>query len=292
MIREGFVRNNNYWANITIRYDYLMNYLSDYLYNRNHSKHGTTKYKPVELWRQGREKLTKENTTPELIEASDRIKDKANRALARNKTGDLKVGDKVRILLSSISSATRKIIKEGRQKLLPVKFTTDIYTIRSIVPEEEFIKKRYIVEKNGEDVITEYKKAYKPQRIQLFFASELQKVDKDSKELITTEDAEKLNKVEYITKDKKKVSTVEEKKVIHTRSKTKEQKEKVEQPVEVKVHQTRSRAKTSPETKPIEDSPETKPPEKKVRPKPKPLDVPPPAHRFNLRERKKVSYIV
>jgi hypothetical protein len=52
MIREGFVRNNNLnWVN----------HLSDYLYNRNHSKHGTTKYKPVELWRQGREKLTKEN---------------------------------------------------------------------------------------------------------------------------------------------------------------------------------------------------------------------------------------
>ena len=200
--------------------------------------------------------------------------------------------DEVLTITISYIFCSRKIIQEGRQKLLPVKFTTDIYTIRSIVAEEEFIKKRYIVEKNGEDVITEYKKAYKPQRIQLFFASELQKVDKDSKELITTEDAEKLNKIEYTTQDKKKVSTVEEKKVIQTRSKTREQKEKVEQPVEVKVHQTRSRAKTSPESKPIEDSPETKPPEKKVRPKPKPLDAPPPAHRFNLRERKNVSYVV
>ena len=177
-----------------------MDHLSDYLYNRNHSKHGTTKYQPIELWRQGREKLTKANTTPELLEASDRIQDKAKKALNRNKAGDLKVGDQVRILLSAISSATRKIIKEGRQKLLPVKFTTDIYTIRAIVPEEEFIKKRYIVQKNGEDVITEKKKASTPQRVQLFFASELQKVDKDSEVLITTKDIEKLNKIKTIDK--------------------------------------------------------------------------------------------
>jgi transposase InsO family protein len=88
MIKEGNIRNNSLnW----------INHLSDYLYNRNHSKHGTTKYKPVELWRQGREKLTKENTTPELIEASDRIKEKARKALASNKAGDLQVGDHVRI---------------------------------------------------------------------------------------------------------------------------------------------------------------------------------------------------
>jgi hypothetical protein len=279
MIREGNIRNNSLnWVN----------HLSDYLYNRNHSKHGTTKYKPVELWRQGREKLTKENTTPELIEASDRIKEKARKALASNKAGDLQVGDHVRILLSSISSETRKIIKEGRKKLLPVKYTTDIYTIRKVIPEEEFIKKRYIVELNGEDVITEYKKAYKPQRTQLFFATELQKVDKDSEELITTRDIEKLNKIDY---NAEKEEVVVEKKVHQTRSKAKEKKEEKEKP-EVKVHQTRSRVKNSPETNPIEDSPETKPPEKKVRPKPKPVEDSSAPHRFNLRERKKVSYKV
>jgi hypothetical protein len=269
MIREGFVRNNSLnWVN----------HLSDYLYNRNHSKHGTTKYQPIELWRQGREKLTKANTTPELLEASDRIQDKAKKALNRNKAGDLKVGDQVRILLSAISSATRKIIKEGRQKLLPVKFTTDIYTIRAIVPEEEFIKKRYIVQKNGEDVITEKKRASTPRRTQLFFGTELQKVDTNSKELITTDDMEKLNKIEYTTKEK----VVPEKNVIQTRSRVKAEKEKAEP--KVKVHQTRSREKNSPE--PIDV-----PPKKKAPPKPKPIDVPPATH-FNLRARKKVSYKV
>lgn len=278
MIREGNIRNNSLnWVD----------HLSDYLYNRNHSKHGTTKYKPVELWREGREKLTKENTTPELIEASDRIKEKGRKALARNKAGDLNIGDHVRILLSSISSETRKIIKEGRKKLLPVKYTTEIYTIRKVVPEEEFIKKRYIVELDGDDVITE-KKRKATQRTQLFFATELQKVDKDSEELITTRDIEKLNRIDY---NAEKEEVVEEKKVHQTRSKTKEKKE--DKP-EVKVHQTRSRVKTSPETNPIEDSPETKPPEKKVRPKPKPkpIEDSPPPHRFNLRERKNVSYKV
>jgi hypothetical protein len=170
---------------------------------------------------------------------------------------------------------------------LPVKYTTDIYTIRKVISEEEFIKKRYIVELEGDDVITEYKKAYKPQRTQLFFATELQKVDKDSEELITTRDIEKLNKIDYNAETEE---VVVEKKVHQTRSKAKEKKEKPE----VKVHQTRSRDKTSPETKPIEDSPETKPPEKKVRPKPKPkpIEDSPAPHRLNLRERKKVSYKV
>ena len=141
---------------------------------------------------------------------------------------------------------------------------------------------------NGEDVITEYKKAYKPQRTQLFFSTELQKIDKDSDKLITTQDIEKLNKIDY---NAEKEVVVEEKKVHQTRSKTKEKKEEKEKP-EVKVHQTRSRVKNSPETNPIEDSPETKPPEKKVRPKPKPVEDSPAPHRFNLRERKKVSYKV
>jgi hypothetical protein len=35
----------------------------------------------------------------------------------------------------------RKLIMEGRKKLLPVKYTTDIYTIRKVIPDEEFIKK-------------------------------------------------------------------------------------------------------------------------------------------------------
>jgi hypothetical protein len=101
----------------------------------------------------------------------------------------------------------------------------------------------------------------------------------------------KLNKVPLETEEKKE-EAVDKKKVIVTRSKIKEQEEIVKP--EVKVHQTRSRDKTSPETKPIEDSPETKPPEKKVRPKPKPkpIEDSPAPHRFNLRERKKVSYKV
>ena len=175
MIREGYIRFNSLnWVT----------HLSDYLYNRNHSRHSTTKHRPIDLWRQGREELTKENATPALKEASKNIKVKARSALAKNKTGNLYVGDQVRILLEAINSKVRKLIKQGRKKLLPVKFTPDIYTIRKVIPDEEFIKRRYIVEKNGDDVITEFKKASIPQRVQLFFGSQLQKVDKNSKKLI------------------------------------------------------------------------------------------------------------
>ena len=282
MIREGNIRTNSLnWVNG----------LPNYLYNRNHSKHSTTKHRPIDLWRQGREQLTKENTTPALQEASKNIKIKAKASLAKNKTGKLYVGDHVRIMLSAISSEVRKYYKEHRQKLLPVKYTSDIYIIRKVIDDQEFVKRRYIVEKDGEDVITEYKKASTPQRIQLFFGSQLQKVDKDSEKIINTQDIEKLNKIELEPKEQEQ-NTVIKHKEHQTRSKTKEQKEKkVQEPVEVKVHQTRSKANAPPDSKPIEDSPETKPPEKKVRAKPKPIEDSP-VHRYQLRERKKVSYKV
>ena len=45
MIREGFVRHNTFnWTK----------YLSDYLYNKNHTKHSTTKETPDSIWRTGR----------------------------------------------------------------------------------------------------------------------------------------------------------------------------------------------------------------------------------------------
>ena len=102
--------------------------------------------------------------------------------------------------------------------------------MRSVIPAEEFIKKRYIVERNGQEVYTEYKTAHTKPRIQLFFATQLQKVDGDSEEIITTTDAETLNRVP--------MNPVEEK----TKTKTKP---------------TPKKKPTKP--KPIEDSPETKP---------------------------------
>jgi hypothetical protein len=183
------------------------------------------------------------------------------------------------------------ISNHNRHKLLPVKYTSDIYIIRKVIDDQEFVKRRYIVEKDGDDVITEYKKASTPQRIQLFFGSQLQKVDKDSEKIINTQDIEKLNKIQLEPKTEEQNIVIKHKEH-QTRSKTKEQKEKkVKEPVEVKVYQTRSKTNAPPQTKPIEDSPETKPPEKKVRPKPKPVEDLP-AHRYPLRERKKVSYKV
>jgi len=247
MIREGFIRNNSLnW----------IDHLDEYLYNRNHSKHSTTKHKPIDLWRPSRETI-KENPTEPLIEASEKIKEKARRALERNKATDLKVGDKVRILLSAISSKVRKMIKEGRKKLIPVKYTTDIYTISKIAPAEEFVKKRYIVERNGQEVYTQKKNLTKP-RIQLFFGTQLQKVDGESEELITTTDAETLNKI-----------------LIGEEEETKPK--------------TKSKTKPKPKPKTKLDSPETKP-KTKVPPKPKPIEEESPPVRRSSRVRKEVDY--
>ena len=111
--------------------------------------------------------------------------------------------------MSSLSSKIRRVIKEGNQKLVPVKWSTTIYKVHKVnrprANQEGMRKNTYILQvlvNNGENqewvnVMTETRLNDGVNRIrkeQRFFATELQKVDKDSKKLITVDVMNRLNK--------------------------------------------------------------------------------------------------
>jgi len=112
MIREGNVRNNSLnWV------DHLQTYIN----NRNNTKHSTTKYKPIDLWRKGRKAFNSEDaTTPkEIKEVKERIEEKARKDMAKFKSEKYEVGDKVRVSYASVNSQVRKLIEQGHKKYVP-----------------------------------------------------------------------------------------------------------------------------------------------------------------------------
>ena len=139
----------------------------------------------------------------------DKLIQKAKRDVRANETQELEKGDYVRVANSSLSSKIRKVIKEGNQKLVPVKWSTTIYKIHKVnkprANQEGMRKNTYILQvlvNNGENqewvnVMTETRLndgVNKIRKEQRFFATELQKVDKDSKRLISVDTMNQLNK--------------------------------------------------------------------------------------------------
>ena len=98
----------------------------------------------------------------------------------------------VRVLLSSLFPKIRKLIKSNLQKLLPVKYSPNVYNIEKIKKpigeKKDFMKPRYTLSYQGKLITTDNGKT------QLFYGSELQRVDKISTdEILTQKDAMKLN---------------------------------------------------------------------------------------------------
>ena len=237
MIREGFIRHNNLnW----------IDHLDNYLYNRNHSKHSTTGYQPAEIWRVGRDKL-KRIKAGAITDAQQRIKAKAKASLDKYKAYEYQVGDLVRVLESSLYSSARKLLKAGKKKLIIAKYTPDVYTIAKIIKNKgkdaEFVRTRYFLyDKNNQLVDTELKlnNPNKARAHKLFFASELQKIEKQPKKLISQDTTENWNQMEIDYQDAKEKELIDEEPKVHqTRSQTKKD-ELIRNPP-VKVHQTRSR---------------------------------------------------
>ena len=168
MIREGFIRNNNLiWVD----------YLDQYIENRNNSKHSTTKYTPNQIWRQGRDaldKLTKKQkdkireedkitkTDDEILnKVVVRLEDKAGKMLDKAKEDFVK-GQPVRVLMSALNSKIRKLIKSGNSKYIVVKYSPELYYIDNILtpkgPHKDFRNKRYTLRNsNNEPLLTELK---------------------------------------------------------------------------------------------------------------------------------------
>ena len=228
MIREGFIRNNNFnWVD----------HLDTYVLNRNGSKHSTTKFTPNDIWAAGREpldKLSKKekkalrendniiadyddegNQLPEdevlptkLNKVLLRLEDKAAKMLDKE-TESYELNEPVRVLMTALHSKIRSLEKSGNSKLIVVKYSPKIYYIDSILkpkgPQKDFRNRRYtLYSKTGTNpripLLTEQKlnnpNAVRGQKI--FFGSDLQKVSKETVEqekVIKQADADRLNKI-------------------------------------------------------------------------------------------------
>jgi hypothetical protein len=134
MIREGFVRTNSLkWAP----------HLTDYLFNRNHTKHTRTRFTPADVWTPTRVPMGPGRNIPAhgddvlsqqeiQTKVRERTNAQAKATLARYKDEKFEVGDRARIKLSAVDTRVQKEIKAGNHKLLPVKFSPLVYTVNRI----------------------------------------------------------------------------------------------------------------------------------------------------------------
>ena len=114
------------------------------------------------------------------------------------------VGDPVRVLMSSLHSEVRKLVKANRGKYIVVKYSPEIYYISEVLKPKprlkDFQNTRYTLkDEDGHKLRTEIKlnNPNAPRDSKIFFGSELQKVDlkKIGKPILSSGQADKLNKI-------------------------------------------------------------------------------------------------
>ena len=236
MMREGFIRNN---AEDKLNW---RNYLHIYLQNKNERKHSTTKEPPNNVWREGSTE-NKENDNEISQQVRERIKEKIKRDVAKNKSELFKKGDKVRVLMSSLYSEVRAIIKSGRGKLIPVKWSPNIYTIkkRERKPrdiDKDFYKPSYTLLDTDGNLVLSQIKLNNPNRVRgakKFFATELQRVDEDNKidTIISQNEGLKINKLG--------LTELNEEENKELKLKKENNKPKVKEPIELREKSKRER---------------------------------------------------
>jgi hypothetical protein len=192
MINEGMTRYNSFnWVD----------HLQEYVYNRNDSKHGVTKKKPKDIWVAGRDKEEFEQDK-DIKEIRKKLVDKAKRDVARVEVSKYKKGDYVRASMTSLYSEQRRLEKQGNGKLLPVKFSPEVYIVEQVIKpkkQKDFANEEYILKLIRGDIIkTESKRndrhdlVREPRR---FFATDLQHAERNQKQVLTQHQGVQLNKL-------------------------------------------------------------------------------------------------
>ena len=64
-----------------------------------------------------------------VLKSSERIQKQAKQNLERNKSELFKEGEKVKVLMSTLYSKHRKMIKNNKNKLLSLKYSPEIYKV-------------------------------------------------------------------------------------------------------------------------------------------------------------------
>ena len=182
MIREGFVRQNSLvW----------INHLDDYCHNRNNTRHGRLRATPSEIWTPTRSPIPRPEgrqipLAPDAALSKDQLqrvvlkktREHTEKIVARFEDQKFEVDDRVRIKLAAIDTRVRKEIKQGNSKLLPVRYTPEVYRIMQVYQSRTHLAK------------PQYVTTFSAKR---FFGSDLQKVDADTPD--ANVDVDKLNKI-------------------------------------------------------------------------------------------------
>jgi hypothetical protein len=233
MINEGMIRYNSFnWVD----------HLDEYLTNRNDMRHGVTKKAPVHIWVPGRNKKAfKKNKDVQAIRK--KLVEKAKKDIKLSKVNEYSKGDYVRASMTSLYSEQRKIEKAGHGKLLPVKFSPEIYIVEQVInpkKNKDFAHPEYILKTmNGTIVNTEEKLTDKEglvREARRFFATDLQHVAKEQEKVISQHQGVVLNRLgvdaynqeELEEIEKKKEQAKEKAKTKRIQNKEQEEKEKEE----------------------------------------------------------------
>lgn len=192
MIREGFVKFNNLnW----------IDHLQDYVDNKNNRKHSVTKQEPDTIWREGNEKKINK-TDKTLLDVKTKLQEKAKRDVANNDFHEFEEGDFVRPSMASLFSEVRKTLKKSLGKLIPVKYSPEIFQIGKVLKpqgkQKDFRKYSYYLKypNSNRFLKTESKLNDANDRVRQerkFFASDLLRVEGDEKSSISLSDAQRLN---------------------------------------------------------------------------------------------------
>ena len=198
---RGFLREG------TIRYDSLnwVEHLNEYTNNHNNHKNTTTKFSPIEIWREGNQEIKptrrelpihddiemkSKSADYKVLKASERIQKQAKRNLERSKSELYKVGEKVRVLMSALYSKHRMMIEKNKSKLLSLKYSPEIFKVYKVIKPDDFVKERYLLRHSNDVTVLTELKLNNPNAVRqakLFFGSDLLRVG-DNNENITNND--------------------------------------------------------------------------------------------------------
>lgn len=140
-------------------------YLPEVTESWNKTKHGGVKHDPTFIYESQAEDVEEER---EQVDKT--LREKAKRSIAKNRTGDLRVGDYVRLSLTATDSNLRKELKTGKvsnSKWAAKKWSDDVYKIRTVSAGNDFTKSVFTLE------TLEGHRAFVRRR---FFANELLKI--------------------------------------------------------------------------------------------------------------------
>jgi len=191
LIRAYMVKNNTKnWTTV----------LEDVETNKNTTYNSSIKASPNEVWSANKDPVNPHNLPPFLTKDNKKVVAKQH-ALTRamyqiqkfEKEDDYKVGDYVRLKMSSIFSNIRKLIKSNESKQIVVSYSPNVYQITKVITPRNGLleRKRYVLQKPDGNVVRTAKGAQKS-----FYASELQHAEEHDGAHLTIQDALKLNKVE------------------------------------------------------------------------------------------------